>query len=376
VFTRVGSWSSRARRDARYDERTAAILGLALGGCFALCFVTGIYSHLAQHPTAWFHLPAQPAGLYRITQGLHVATGIASVPLLLAKLWSVYPKLFAWPPVRDVAHAIERLALVPLVAGAVFLLFSGIANIDLWYPLPLFFPAGHYWVAWLTIGALIVHVAAKWTVTRRVVLTRHPEPPPSIGDRRGFLLTAITGSALLTALTVGETVGWLQRAALLAPRSPTIGDQGFPVNGAAAEAGVVEAATDPAWRLHVTGNVARPIELSRDQLAAMAQRDAVLPIACVEGWSFSRRWSGVALVDLLGLVGAPPDASVTVRSLENGLYAQSNIDTAQAHDPATLLALRADGESLSLDHGFPVRLVGPNRPGVEQTKWLSRIEVT
>src|SRR5262249_37149766 len=100
----------------------------------------------------WFHLPAQPAGLYRISQGVHVATGIATVPLLLAKLWSVYPKLFAWPPARSITHAIERLSLVPLVAGAVFLLFSGIANIDLWYPLPLFFPAGHYWVAWLTIG--------------------------------------------------------------------------------------------------------------------------------------------------------------------------------------------------------------------------------
>ncbi|HRH38730.1 MAG TPA: hypothetical protein PK760_10315, partial [Flavobacteriales bacterium] len=77
-----------ARRDAtladpRHSPRTAAILGISLGVCFSVCFVTGVYSHLAQHPPGWFSLPAGPTGLYRLTQGLHVATGIAAVPLLL-----------------------------------------------------------------------------------------------------------------------------------------------------------------------------------------------------------------------------------------------------------------------------------------------------
>ena len=40
--------------------------------------------------------------LYRVTQGVHVATGLASIPLLLAKLWAVYPKLFTWPPFSSV----------------------------------------------------------------------------------------------------------------------------------------------------------------------------------------------------------------------------------------------------------------------------------
>ena len=147
----------------------ASWLGLALGVSFTVCFATGLYSHFAQHPPSWFTLTARPAGLYRVTQGLHVATGIAAVPLLLAKLWSVYPKLFVWPPVHSVAHALERVSLLPLVGGSIFMLFSGVANIDLWYPLPLFFPAGHYWVAWLTIGALIVHIGAKATTVRHAL---------------------------------------------------------------------------------------------------------------------------------------------------------------------------------------------------------------
>src|SRR4051794_14350119 len=65
---------------AAHDERTASVLGVALGLAFGTCLLTGIFSHLAQHPPSWFLLPTRPAGLYRVTQGLHVATGIAAIP--------------------------------------------------------------------------------------------------------------------------------------------------------------------------------------------------------------------------------------------------------------------------------------------------------
>jgi hypothetical protein len=303
--------------------------------------------------------------------------GIATIPLLLAKLWAVFPKLVRFPPITDIAHLVERVALVPMVGGAVFMLFSGVANIDLWYPLPFFFPTAHYWVGWLTIGALVVHLGAKIPLVRESVFSRSPRTAsstPSIARRR-FLTFVAAGSGLLTIATVGETVGPLRRLALLAPRSPDTGDSGFPVNGAAAEAHVVDAATDPAWRLKVTGDVTRPLDLSRAELEGMALHEAELPIACVEGWSASREWRGIRVVDLLDLVGAPPGAHVTVHSLENGLYAQSEINATQAHHPDTLLALEADGQTLSLDHGYPLRLIGPNRPGVMQTKWLTGFEV-
>ena len=100
---RVAAWRDERLADPRHGERVAAVLGLALGVCFAVCFLTGLLSHLIQHPPSWFEWPSRPAGLYRVTQGLHVATGIAAVPLLFAKLWSVFPRLFPWPPARDVA---------------------------------------------------------------------------------------------------------------------------------------------------------------------------------------------------------------------------------------------------------------------------------
>ncbi|MBA2624897.1 MAG: molybdopterin-dependent oxidoreductase, partial [Acidimicrobiia bacterium] len=53
----------------------------------------------------------------------------------------------------------------------------------------------------------------------------------------------------------------------------------------------------------------------------------------------------------------------------------SPLNPGQLDDPDTLLALEIDGEELHIDHGYPVRLISPNRPGVQQTKWVSKIVV-
>jgi hypothetical protein len=150
-----------------HDTWIATVLGLALGITFTICFATGLVDYMSQHPPSWFHLPTHPADLYRVNEGLHVITGVATIPLLLAKLWVVWPELLEWPPVRNVAHAVERLSLVPLVGGSLFLLFTGVLNIDYWYsPMGFYFPTAHFWTAWLVVGALVIHISAK-TVTVR-----------------------------------------------------------------------------------------------------------------------------------------------------------------------------------------------------------------
>lgn len=380
---RSGPFAPDAFTSPAHDTRAASILGIALGVTFTTCFATGLYSHLAQHPPGWFTLPARPAGLYRLTQGLHVATGLASIPLLLAKLWTVYPKLFAWPPVAGVASALERLCLLPLVGGALFLLGSGLANINLWYPWPFNFPKAHYWVAWITIGALIVHVGAKVGVARhslRRSATATATPPAADGargiTRRQLLATAFGTSAVVTAVTVGQTFRPLRTLALLAPRRPDTGPQGFPVNRTARTAGVLGSARSPDFTLEVTGRAPNPLRLDLAQLRALPHRRATLPIACVEGWSTSQTWDGIPLAELLARAGVTEARAVRVESLQRRRsYRTSVVDAEQVADRDTMLATRVNGEALDIDHGYPLRLIGPNRPGVMQTKWVTRVVV-
>jgi hypothetical protein len=377
-------------RSRLHNDRVAAVLGIALGVSFSICFLTGVLSHLIQDPPAWFAWPSRPAGLYRVTQGLHVVTGIAAIPLLLAKLWVVYPKLFAWPPFRGFPKLLERVLLIPLIGGGLFQLFTGLANINLWYPWPFNFRRAHYWVAWVTIGALVVHLGAKWAITRRELSRRGARPVDGdhgLGDddddddeqrldRRRFLLGTFAASGVLTVFTIGQTFRPLSGLALLAPRRPDVGPQGFPVNRTAAAAGVVTAARGEDFRLVVEGRVRRRLELTLDELRSLPQHDATLPIACVEGWSTSQRWSGVRVRELLSMAGAPDGAEATVHSLQRRrAYRSSELNASHAHDDDTLLALRVNDEELDLDHGYPLRLIGPNRPGVMQTKWVTRIVV-
>src|SRR5262249_26422185 len=158
-------------------------------------------------------------------------------------------KLFRLPSRSSVGTLLERLSVIPLIGGGIFLLVTGLANINLWYPWTFNFRTSHYWVAWITIGALVVHVGAKASITRRALArpSDHPSmatPSVSAGtlDRRGFLGLIAGASGLLTVLTVGQTVWPLRKLALLAPRRPDTGPQGFPVNRSAAAAGVVTAA--------------------------------------------------------------------------------------------------------------------------------------
>lgn len=116
---RQGPYTSPLR-----DERLAASLGAALGILFSICFLTGLYSHVQQHPLPWLPIPSRPAGLYRFTQGLHVAAGIASLPVLLAKLWLVWPRFVARPVFKRAADLVERIGLFPLVGGGIFMVLS------------------------------------------------------------------------------------------------------------------------------------------------------------------------------------------------------------------------------------------------------------
>ncbi|MGX6602998.1 molybdopterin-dependent oxidoreductase [Micromonosporaceae bacterium Da 78-11] len=391
------------------STRLTSQLGIALGVAFTICFGTGLISHFIQHPAAWTWWPAGPAQLYRITQGVHVATGLATVPLLGTKLWAVYPRLFAWPPLplRPGAAA-ERVGVGVLVAAGLFQVLSGTLDVARWYaPMPFFFTAAHYWVAWLAVGAILAHVGVKLPIVR-AALGRGPRPEPPVPvpvmpadqsaraepqaaraeapvgeaegrdgsglDRRRLLGVVGAAAGLITVATVGQTLAPVAPVSLLAPRRPTTGPQGVPVNKTALSAGVRDAALDPAYALRLVGpGGGRTLGLA--ELRALPQHTVVLPIACVEGWSSTGTWTGVRLRDLAALLDVDPArAEADVESMQQGgRYRLSTVATPHLLDGRTLIALRLNGEDLALDHGYPARLIAPNRPGVLQTKWVGRI---
>lgn len=377
------------------------MLGLVLLIGLPIVVITGLLSHDAYQPGLGqnalgqhagpldfylFGWPAHPAWLYALTQGLHVTVGLALIPVLLTKLWSVIPRLFEWPALRNPAHALERLSLALLVGGALFEFVTGILNIQYWYAFRFFFTPAHYYGAWVFIGAFLVHVTLKFGTMRRSLATRGKligvgspgerpltasSPGPATMSRRALLGTTAAGSLLLLTQGAGQSIGGPLRAlAFLLPRGQVRpGPLGFPVNKTAIGAGITSARVGSAWRLELVGE--RSLLLSRAQLLALPQHTYELPIACVEGWSTTQRWTGVRLRDLAHLTGVHGPAIVTTQSLERGLYGHATLGHEQVADDRSLLALDVNGVELSLDHGYPARVISPGIPGVHCTKWVA-----
>ncbi|MEU6863345.1 molybdopterin-dependent oxidoreductase [Streptomyces sp. NPDC046876] len=387
-----------------------AVFGVVLLIGVTVLFVTGLLSYAAYDPDLaavndqtpdkarlgfyLFPWPTSPYWLYRVTQGLHVTLGVVLVPVLLAKLWSVIPKLFAWPPVRSAAQAAERLSLLLLVGGAGFEFVTGILNVQLHYVFPGSFYTLHFYGAWVFIGAFVVHVSFRLKRAVRALRAGPRQPPPDSEEaaglvsprpaeptitRRGALGMVGLGSLALLVVTAGQSVdGWLRRTALLAPhgQDPGSGPNGFQINKTAASVGIRATDIGPAWRLTVRG-AGRRIDLTYARLLDMPQSQARLPIACVEGWSTSdQQWSGVRLTELAALVGlgAEHAPEVLVESVQRGgPFSSVVLSTGQLRDERSLLAVRVNGAVLSRDHGYPARVIVPGAPGVHNTKWVTRL---
>jgi DMSO/TMAO reductase YedYZ molybdopterin-dependent catalytic subunit len=176
---------------------------------------------------------------------------------------------------------------------------------------------------------------------------------------------------LVAVTTVGQVLPAFEPIGLLAPRRPSRGPQRLPVNKTAAAAGVMQRAQSSEYRLTIAGP--RMLDLTLGELEGLPVDEKTLPIACVEGWSRLAHWRGPRLLDLVRQVGGSASSTVTVTSLQQDGYRVSTITGSQLE--AALLATHLNNERLSLDHGYPVRLIAPDRAGVLQTKWLTRIEV-
>ena len=267
-----------------------SVFGAVLLIGLPIVIITGLLSYIAYAPqfgqalpahVGWLKLPtfdwpSHPAWLYGLTQGAHVGLGLVLVPVVIAKMWSVIPRLFTWPPARSIAQVLERISLLMLIGGILFEVATGLLFIQ--YDFLFWFPwhTAHYFGAWVFIAGFLMHTTLKTpkmvrglrsmsmrTVLRTNATDTRPEPrdveglvpaypKPATMSRRGALALVGGGALGVAVLTAGQTIGGLPRqTALFLPRGRTHDDgpNDFPINKTAVAAGVDPATTGAAWRL-------------------------------------------------------------------------------------------------------------------------------
>lgn len=131
------------------------------------------------------------------------------------------------------------------------------------------------------------------------------------------------------------------------------------------------------WVLEVAGLFDDPRPLMLADLMAYPSVTQPITLSCISNpiagdLISTSNWTGVRLRDVLKDLGLQPEAKQLAIKAADGFY--ESVTMEDMMDPRTLLVYGMNGETLPVEHGFPLRIYIPNRYGMKQPKWITHIE--
>ena len=128
------------------------------------------------------------------------------------------------------------------------------------------------------------------------------------------------------------------------------------------------------WNFRVYGAVESELQVTYAELRAFPATNVVADIHCVTGWSrLGDTWTGVAMRDIFERAKPAADARYVMAYSDYGYTTSLPIDALR--DDNVLLCYGWNGEELSPDHGWPLRLFVPSRYFWKSAKWLRALEL-
>jgi len=134
---------------------------------------------------------------------------------------------------------------------------------------------------------------------------------------------------------------------------------------------------ETSWKLQVSGLFDRPRALTLSDLLAYPAVTQVITQACISnpiGGDLigTTNYTGARLRDVLQDLGLRPQATALAVQAADDFY--ESVEMRDMLDSRTLLVYGMNGETLPVEHGFPLRIYIPNRYGMKQPKWITSIE--
>ena len=336
---------------------SAAALDRLLAFLVAALLVTGLVSLRAGSP------PTAP---------LFVLHGVLGGSLLAAVVWKVWrsapraARAGRWGALL-LALLLALLTIAALVGGFAWVVSGRILAIGPWTVMTL-----HAWAALCLVPILVVHlVPRRWRVLRlrRASITADGGRRMDRRAALGIMGLAVVGVvAWVAANGIERVAGGVRRFT----GSRWLPEGGVPPATTFFGEGIEPLARD-AWRLTVSGRVARPEQLSLAALKNLGEVEREAVLDCTSGWALRTVWGGVPLAAVLERAGPDPAARTVIVRSATGWYASLPLEEARH---GALLAIEVAGQPLPHANGAPCRLVAPDRRGLEWVKWVTEIEVS
>lgn len=128
------------------------------------------------------------------------------------------------------------------------------------------------------------------------------------------------------------------------------------------------------YRLQVDGLVENPRSFTYEEITGFPQTSKVVDLDCVEGWSFTAKWTGVKMADLFAETGAMENATTVIFYSADGYSTSLDMDYLLENE--IILAYRLNDVTLPAERGFPLQLVAEDKYGYKWAKWIVRIELS
>ena len=127
------------------------------------------------------------------------------------------------------------------------------------------------------------------------------------------------------------------------------------------------------WTLRIWGLVEKERKLSYEEFTALPRVTVLSDVHCVTGWSkLDNTWEGVGTSVITELVHPLPEARFVIVHAAGGFTTNLSLD--DFLEPDVLLAIKHNGEPLTPEHGYPVRLIVPRLYFWKSAKWVEGVE--
>ena len=128
------------------------------------------------------------------------------------------------------------------------------------------------------------------------------------------------------------------------------------------------------YRLRVDGLVENPRNFTYEEITTLPQTSKVVDLNCVEGWSFTAKWTGVKIAELFEEAGAMENASTVIFYSADGY--STSLEKDYLLENEIILAYKLNDVTLPPERGFPLQLVAEDKYGYKWAKWITRIELS
>jgi DMSO/TMAO reductase YedYZ molybdopterin-dependent catalytic subunit len=130
------------------------------------------------------------------------------------------------------------------------------------------------------------------------------------------------------------------------------------------------------YKLTVDGLVDKPLSLSYNDLLAYPLISKLMDLDCVEGWNFTAKWTGPALMDIFKDAKVKPEALIVIFHTADVPDGYSSLTLSYINEKNIIIGMKLNDVTLPDDRGFPFQVVAESKFGYKWSKWVTRIELS